>query len=79
MKMEPEERFAVYSRIFGSEDGKLLMEDLKRRNFHEVSTWGENPYTTAFNEGRRAALLDIVRALRPPMKVVYESITEKSA
>tara|TARA_R100000541_G_scaffold26188_2_gene35724 strand:+ start:4350 stop:4559 length:210 start_codon:yes stop_codon:yes gene_type:complete len=53
----------AYRRTFNTEDGEKVLRDIKSRFGYEVTTFSDNPYETAFNEGQRAALLLIVRML----------------
>lgn len=53
----------AYRRTFNNEDGDMVLKDLKTRFGYETTTFSDNPYETAFNEGQRAAVLLIVRML----------------
>ncbi len=53
----------AYRRTFNTEDGVRVLGDLKSRFGYETTTFSDNPYETAFNEGQRAAVLLIVRML----------------
>jgi hypothetical protein len=53
----------AYRRTFNNEDGVKVIKDLKTRFGYETTTFSDNPYETAFNEGQRAAVLLIVRML----------------
>lgn len=52
-----------YRRVFNTEDGEVVLRDLKSRFGFEATTFSGDPYETAFNEGQRAAVLLIVRML----------------
>ena len=52
-----------YRRAFNNDDGEVVLNDLKTRFGYETTTFTDNPYETAFNEGQRAAVLLIVRML----------------
>jgi len=52
-----------YRRTFNSDDGQVVLNDLKTRFGFETTTYSDNPYESAFNEGQRAAVLLIVRML----------------
>ena len=52
-----------YRRTFNSDDGEIVLSDLKTRFGFETTTYSDNPYESAFNEGQRAAVLLIVRML----------------
>ena len=53
----------AYRRTFNTEDGEKVLRDIKSRFGYETTTFSDNPYETAFNEGQRAAVLLIVRML----------------
>lgn len=53
----------AYRRTFNNDDGAIVVADLKTRFGYETTTFSDNPYETAFNEGQRAAVLLIVRML----------------
>ena len=49
-----------YKTIFGSNDGKMVMEDLEKRCFYNVTTFAKGDTNeTAFYEGQRTVLLFI--------------------
>jgi|TARA_R100001509_G_scaffold48239_1_gene26169 hypothetical protein len=52
-----------YRRTFNTSDGEEVLRDLKSRCGFETTTFSDNPYETAFNEGQRATVLLIVRML----------------
>jgi len=52
-----------YRRTFNTDDGEIVLSDLKTRFGFETTTYSDNPYESAFNEGQRAAVLLIVRML----------------
>ena len=53
----------AYRRTFNTEDGNKVLSDLKVRFGFETTTYTDNPYNSAFNEGQRATVLLIVRML----------------
>ena len=60
---EIEELKLAYRRTFNTEDGETVLSDLKARFGFETTTYTDNPYNSAFNEGQRATVLLIVRML----------------
>ena len=60
---EIEELKLAYRRAFNTEDGDKVLSDLKARFGFETTTYSDNPYNSAFNEGQRATVLLIVRML----------------
>lgn len=63
MNKQIEELKLAYRRTFNTEDGEHVLRDLKRRFSFETTTFSNDPYETAFNEGQRAAMLLIIRML----------------
>jgi hypothetical protein len=61
--MKVEDLKLAYRRTFNTDDGEIVLSDLKARFGFETTTFSDNPYETAFNEGQRATLLLIVRML----------------
>lgn len=59
---EMKERAQAYKRLFQTDDGKLVLEDLERFcGFHNTSVSEQSPdaYQTFFNEGKRRVYLRI--------------------
>lgn len=53
-----------YRRTFGGEYGKRVLEDMMRRHFVFACTMVPgDAHETAFNEGRRCVVLDIMRQM----------------
>jgi len=49
-----------YKTVFGSDDGKMVMDDLEKRCFYNVTTFAKGDTNeTAFYEGNRNVLLFI--------------------
>jgi len=48
-----------YLDVFSSEKGKRVFEDLASKCFLKKTTFDENPYKHAHNEGKRCVLLHI--------------------
>lgn len=57
------DRLKDYSIAFGTDQGKRVLEDMRRSYCKRTSHVDGDPYTTAFNEGRRDVVLSIERAL----------------
>lgn len=53
----------AYKRVFGGEDGELVLHDIMRRGGVLRTGFDVRPGLTAFNEGRRSLALEIVREL----------------
>lgn len=52
-----------YCAVFGTEDGQAVLADICKRNFVFDSAFSMNPQELASNEGRRYAVLSILRFL----------------
>jgi len=49
----------AYSRVFGGEDGALVLTDLERRGFIHDLSYSPEPGRTEFNEGRRSLVMHV--------------------
>lgn len=57
--------YRAYRRVFAGPDGRTVLHDLMRRNgLLATSQVDGDPHRTAFNEGRRAAVLELLSVLR---------------
>jgi len=64
MNQRIEELKLSYRRTFGTDDGKQVLSDLKKRFAFETTTHvSGDPHQSAFLEGQRASVLLIVRML----------------
>lgn len=70
--MNPEELSRVYMNLFGTDEGQLVLMDLKNRAYVQTSTMPEYgpacPFIAARNEGRRTILIHIETQLTPEPK-----------
>lgn len=65
-KLSPQELQAVYHRVFNTDSGALLLEDLKNRFFFTAPTYSvQGPEVSNRNEGMRMAILHILTMLQP--------------
>lgn len=63
IRRKEKERKQLYDRIFSSEDGQRLLKDLAQRNHvFDVITVPE-PSISAFRDGRRSVVVDIINYL----------------
>ena len=63
IRRKEKERKQLYDRIFSSEDGRRLLKDLAQRNHvFDVITVPE-PSISAFRDGRRSVVIDIINYL----------------
>ncbi len=62
-----------YLKTFGTEEGKRVLEDLRRACFVNTTTINEIPHVIAFNEGHRAVYLHIQTRMRMDTITLEES------
>jgi hypothetical protein len=71
-EMNDEQLNALYTRLFSTDDGALVLEDLRQRCFNylpEVPPNGQvDPYRTHVNVGMRSVLVMIETRLEPQPK-----------
>ena len=66
-----------YRRAFRGEPGRRVLRDLMRRHFVLRSTQiAGDSHETAFNEGRRAVVLDVLHALNANEDALREMMAE---
>ena len=71
---------AEYQQVFDSESGKKVLRHLMRNcgmMQPSIDMKDCNPYATAFNEGRRAVVIEILQKLRIDLKRVETEIMEQ--
>ncbi|MFW5500082.1 MULTISPECIES: hypothetical protein [unclassified Maridesulfovibrio] len=59
-KKELMEQHRRYLRVFETDDGQKVLDDLKTRGFHYRSSFSPEPGRTNFNEGRRSLVNHIL-------------------
>ena len=63
IRRKEKERKQLYDRVFGTDDGQRLLKDLAQRNHvFDVITVPE-PSISAFRDGRRSVVVDIINYL----------------
>jgi len=55
----------LYMRVFNTDDGRLVLEDLRQRCFMYIPTFSDNAILMAQKEGMRSVVLSIETRLRP--------------
>jgi hypothetical protein len=64
LKRQEKERKALFERVFETEDGKRVLEDLCVRNFiFSPCIVPGDPYYTHYNDGRRSVIADLLSYL----------------
>ena len=67
--LKAKRRKVQYKEFFSTDDGKEILADLARRHFVHTSTFvPHDTHHSAFNEGRRAVILDIISLVNIPME-----------
>ena len=56
---------ALYMRVFNTDDGKLVLQDLKKRAFYYVPTYQGDEGQSKINEGMRLMVVNIESRLLP--------------
>lgn len=56
-------RLQAYRRLFSTDDGKLVLEDLMKSCYVKGSVVGKDPYETYYNEGARSVVLRIMQTV----------------
>lgn len=65
--MDQEAIQRLYMRVFNTDDGKLVLEDIGNRCFKHIPSTEDHcdPYLTIKNEGKRSVILHIETNLKP--------------
>ena len=71
-----EELEQAYNRLFRTDDGVKVLDDLKRVGFFLDTTINENPNITNWNEGQRNMVLHILTKISMPIHNRKRGITK---
>lgn len=78
----PEEKLAqlskAYKSVFGGDNGKLVLEDLKGRGFYNAPAWTGNAEQTLVNEGTRQLVLHIITMVEFDLADLQKMFKEQS-
>lgn len=66
----------LYQRVFNTNDGKLVLADLKKRCFIDHTTYDDNHGRMSFSEGRRSIYVHITNILNKDLKSIIEELTK---
>lgn len=69
--MTPKKRHSVYRDVFSSDVGKEVLLDLCKEASVLKPTFDLNPYASAYNEGRRAMALFILKYVNQDPHMLY--------
>lgn len=65
----------LYQRVFDTEDGRAVLQDLEKRCFINHTTYNDSHGQMSFNEGRRSIYVHIINLLKKDLKEVLEELT----
>lgn len=68
------DRQVIYNHTFGNEMGKEVLAELRNFCYATKTTFNENPYQTARNEGRREVFLNILTAMKVEFEETYDYV-----
>jgi hypothetical protein len=67
--------YGAYRRVFESEDGQVILQDLMRSCFYMKSTLGQSSEETHYNEGRRSVIISLLRTTKMTPEEVNRIVT----
>jgi len=82
-KIDPEiekqisENQARYQRVFDTIEGKLVLEDLRKRCFVDRTTYNDSHGQMSFAEGRRSIYIHITNTLNKNLQEIVEGLTKE--
>jgi hypothetical protein len=81
MKQEErqEELIKSYKRLFESEDGQVVLYDMMQAGHMLAHNHSSDPYTSAFKEGERNAILRVLTILETDIHKLREQMKQYSA
>jgi hypothetical protein len=68
MTQEINNNIKIYQRVFKSDDGEKLLEDLEKRCNVHATSFSPDSHETAFREGQRSVVLFIKSTLKKQPK-----------
>ena len=76
--LEVEKKIAInqklYQQVFGTLEGKTVLDDLKKRCFVNQTTMDADPIKMGFNEGRRSIYVHIENLINKDLEKIMEQI-----
>lgn len=76
--MKENQRQLLYKELFESDSGKVVLKDLVERHRVLYSSFQPDPLASAFLEGRKAVVLDILRFLNVDLQYLQDSMKERN-
>ena len=62
-----------YQMVFQSEQGKRVLDDLKKRLYFNNNTFDKDPYVHAFQSGNQAVIVTILNMMEMDLKRMEDS------
>ena len=79
IKKRKADTIAAYQHVFATRDGDLILKDLMRTGYFDISSFAEgDPHVTAFREGQRAMVLRILKIINTDPAYVLELLAGQS-
>jgi len=75
IKAQIAQKQQLYQRVFNTEDGKLVLEDLEKRCFIKHTTFDENHGKMSLNEGRRSIYVYIKDLISKDLTQILEELS----
>ena len=66
----------LYKRLFNSEDGSRVLQDLMVSHYMTGNTMSADPYVTAFNEGQRNVVLRLLKLVKEDVGAIEKRISD---
>ena len=66
----------LYKRLFSSEDGNRVLQDLMVSHYMMGNTMSADPYVTAFNEGQRNVVLRLLKLVKEDVGAIEKRISD---
>jgi len=70
------ENSQLYKRVFLTDDGKKVLQDLEKRCFMNHTTYNDNHGQMSFSEGRRSIYIHIKNLIEKDLKDILEDLTK---
>lgn len=67
----------AYKAVFGTEDGMAVLYDMMKTSSMFGTTFDQNPYQAAFNEGRRSFCTQLVQMLQLDEKKLRQHMQQQ--
>ena len=65
---------SAYKKTFGTEEGQIVLMDLMQSLGAMSTTFDKDPYVSAFNEGKREAVLSIIHTIEMDLETYQKQM-----